>query len=530
MRLRRPVKWVEERRESLVATGHARQQIHRFKALVKKDGTVIGLDDKMVVDLGVYFPQQGLMQMYVTAKHLLGPYRIKHYRIDGAGVATNKTSYFAYRGFGKEAANFVYERMMDIVADGLGLDRVEVRLKNFISPEEFPYETPTGAVYDSGNYKGALEKALAVANYDSFRENQAKLRKLGKYVGIGIAYVLEPSGASVPDSFTQGYDGTTVRVDPSGKVTVLTGITSPGTGNETAVAQVVADELRVDIADVKVIQGDTASCPFGLGNFSSRASIVGFSSALLAARKVKEKIMKVAAYLLEANVVDLEADNGKIFVRGSREKFVGLSDVSKMIWRDPYKLPRDIGPGLESTEYFLTPNVNHLPDEKGHINTYPSFPNAANVATAEVDIKTGEVKVLSYFVVHDCGTVVNPMFVEGQVQGGVAQGLGGALMEELVYDANGQLLTSTFMDYLIPTTMEVPNIVVGHQVTESPFTPLGTKGCGVGGAEGVSAVLASAIEDALSPFHVKIRETPFTSDRIWNLLNHRSFSASQANR
>jgi carbon-monoxide dehydrogenase large subunit len=493
--------------------------MHSFRVAVKKDGTILGYDGQIIADLGVFFPQQGLMQMYVTAKHILGPYRIKNFRIEGLGVTTNKTSYFAYRGFGKEAANFVYERVMDLVAKKLNLDRIDVRMRNFIKKDEFPYETPTGATYDSGDYHGALQKVLDISGYTSFKGKQQELRKQGRYVGQGIAYVLEPSGASVPNSFTQGYDGTTVRIDPSGKVTVLTGVTSPGTGNETGIAQVVADELGVHISDVKVVQGDTALCPFGLGNFSSRSSIVGFSSAFLATRKLKDKILRAAAHLLEANPADLESSDGEIYVKGSKDKSIKFADVARTIWRDPYILPPSIGPGLESTEYFLTPNVRHIPDSKGHINTYPSYPNAANVARIEIDIKTGRISVLEYFVVHDCGTIVNPLLVEGQVMGGVAQGLGGAMMEELVYDENGQLLTSTFMDYLIPSTMEVPNIVVTHQVTPSPFTPLGTKGCGEGGAEGVSAAIASAIEDALDPFGVSVKETPFTPSRIWELIH-----------
>jgi aerobic carbon-monoxide dehydrogenase large subunit len=519
MKLGRPIKFMEDRSESMVATGHARQQSHDFGVSVMKDGTVTGYDGRELVDLGVFFPQQGLMQMYVTAKHVLGPYKIKNFHIEGYGITTNKTSYFAYRGFGKEAANFVYERIMDLVARELKMDRAAVRMKNFVQPEEFPYETPTGATYDSGNYPAALQKVLEISDYASFKEKQLELRKKGKYIGMGVTYVLEPSGASVPDSFTQGFDGTTIKVDPSGRVTVLTGVTSPGTGNETGIAQVVADQLGVDIKNIRVIQGDTASCPFGLGNFSSRSSIVGFSSAYLAAQKIREKVLKAAAFMLEANVSDLEMDGGDIYVTGTRGKSIAFAQVAKTIWRDPYKLPPNVGPGLETTEWFLTPNVKHIPDAQGHINTYPSYPNGANVATVEVDPMTGAVKVLDYYVVHDCGTIVNPLFVEGQVVGGVAQGLGGALMEELVYDDNGQLLTSTFMDYLLPGTLDVPNVKVGHQVTKSPITPLGTKGCGEGGAEGAAAVLASAIEDALEPFAVKVNETPFTPSKIWKMIH-----------
>lgn len=521
MRIGRPVKWVETRREHLLGTGHARQQRHYVEVAVRRDGVVLGLRDKMIVDLGVFYPTHGQMQMYVTAKHIVGPYAIKNVLVEAYGVATNKTYYYAYRGFGKEAANFVYERVMDLVARELALDRAEVRLRNFIGPEEFPYKSPTGAVYDSGDYHAVLKKALDLVERQGFSRRREESRKRGRLTGLGFSFVLEPCGASVPDSYTQGYDAATVRVDPSGKVTVLTGITSPGTGNETAVAQVVADELGVRLEDVAVIQGDTSICPYGLGNFSSRAAIVGVSSALLAARAVKEKILRIAAGILEASADDLEVEDGYIHVRGVSGRGIHLSELARFVYKNIY-LVRGEEPGLEATRYFLTPNVYHTPDEEGRINTYPLYPYAANVALVEVDPETYEVRLLGYLVVHDCGTLINPGFVDGQVVGGVAQGIGGALLEELVYDARGQLLTSSFMDYLIPSSMEIPEITVHHHETPSPFTPLGSKGCGEGGAEGVSAAIASAIEDALSGYGIRIRATPLTPDKIWRLLRESS--------
>ena len=514
MKLGRPVKWIEDRREHFVATGHAREQIHDFEAAVTRDGVVLGLRDRLTVDLGTFFPQQGLMQMYVTAKHLPGPYRIGHFQVEGRGVATNKTSYFAYRGFGKEAANLVYERMMDMVARRLDLDPAEVRFRNFIQPQDFPYPSPSGAVYDSGDYPAALRRALEIIGYRGFRDEQRRARAEGRLLGIGIASAIEPAGASVPASFTQGYDGTTVRVDPSGKVTVLTGITSPGSGNETGIAQVVAEELGVDIEDVTVIQGDTAACPYGLGNYSSRSTIVGASSAILAARDVKEKLLRVAGSMLECDAEDLRVEAGHIAHREAPRRRVPLRDAAMRVLSDPYRLPPGMEPGLEATRYFLTPNIRHTPDAEGHINTYPTYPNAANAAIVEVDPGTGRVRVLRYVVVHDCGTVVNPMLVEGQVRGGIAQGLGGALGEELRYDERGQILTTTFMDYLVPGAADLPDIEMEHQVTPSPFTPLGSKGCGEGGAVAVSATLVSAVEDALAPLGVTLMQTPLRPDAV----------------
>jgi carbon-monoxide dehydrogenase large subunit len=517
MKLNRPVKWIETRREHMVATGHARQQTHYLEVACKNDGTVLGIKDKMIVDLGVFFPTHGQMQMYVTAKHIVGPYKIKHVYVDGYGVATNKTYYYAYRGFGKEAANLVYERIMDLVAKKLQMDRVEVRLKNLIKKDEFPYKTPTGAVYDSGDYETVLKKAVEISGYHSFKFRKEEEKKKGHHIGIGISFVLEPSGASVPDSYTQGYDVTTIRMDPSGKVVVLTGITSPGTGNETAIAQVVADQLGMSINDIEVVQGDTAVCPYGLGNFSSRAAIVGVSSAVMAARELRSKILKVAAHLLEASTNDLEIHDSKVFVKDDPSRNVSFRDIASYVYKNIYLLPDNIEPGLEVTKYFKTPNVYHIPDEEGRINTYPIYPYAVNIAVVEVETDTGVVKILEYYVVSDCGTIINPKFVEGQIVGGIAQGIGGALYEELVYDENGSLLTSSFMDYLIPSSLEIPNIQIFHHITPSPYTLLGSKGAGEGGAEGVSSVLISAVEDALEDYNIKITKTPLKPDYIYRL-------------
>jgi len=517
MKLNRPVKWVESRREHMVATGHARQQTHYLEVACKNDGTVLGIKDKMIVDLGVFFPTHGQMQMYVTAKHLIGPYKIKHVYVDGYGIATNKTYYYGYRGFGKEAANLVYERIMDFVAKKLQMDRLEVRLKNLIKKNEFPYKTSTGAVYDSGDYETVLKKAAEISGYYSFKLRKEEAKKKGRRIGIGVSFVLEPSGASVPDSFTQGYDGTTIRMDPSGKVVVLTGITSPGTGNETAIAQVVADQLGMSVNDIEVVQGDTAVCPYGLGNYSSRAAIVGVSSAVMAARELKSKILKIAAHMLEVSISDLDIKDSKVFVKDDPARNVSFTDIASYVYKNIYLLPDDIEPGLEVTKYFKTPNVYHIPDEEGRINTYPIYPYGVNIAVVEVDTDTGAVKILEYYVVHDCGTIINPKFVEGQIVGGIAQGIGGALYEELVYDENGSLLTSSFVEYLIPSSLEIPNIKIYHHTTPSPYTLLGSKGAGEGGAEGVSSVIISAIEDALNEYDIKITKTPLKTEYIHRL-------------
>jgi carbon-monoxide dehydrogenase large subunit len=310
-------------------------------------------------------------------------------------------------------------------------------------------------------------------------------------------------------------------MDPSGKVVLLTGITSPGTGNETAIAQVVADQLGMSISDIEVVQGDTAVCPYGLGNYSSRAAIVGVSSAVMAARELKSKILKVAAHLLEANISDLDVHDSKVFVKDEPARSVSFKDIAMHVYKNIYLLPNDIEPGLEVTKYFKTPNVYHIPDEEGRINTYPIYPYGVNVAVVEVDVDTGAVKILDYYVVHDCGTIINPKFVEGQIVGGIAQGIGGALYEELAYDENGSLLTSSFMDYLIPSSLEIPNIQISHHITPSPYTSLGSKGVGEGGAEGVSSVLISAVEAALEEYNIKITKTPLKPEYIHLLIREK---------
>jgi aerobic carbon-monoxide dehydrogenase large subunit len=517
MKHKRPVKFTETRKEHMVATGHAREQKHYIEVAARKDGVVLGIRDKMIVDLGVFYPTHGQMQMFVTAKYLVGPYAIRNVDIDAYGVATNKTYYYAYRGFGKEAANFVYEGVMDRVARELGIDRTVVRFRNFIPPDAFPYKTATGCTYDSGNYPSVLKTALEAIDYPNFRARQEEAKKKGRLLGLGISYVLEPSASAIPNSYTQGYDATTIRVDPAGNVTVLTGVSSAGTGNETAIAQVVADEIGVDLNDVSVTQGDTAICPYGLGNYSSRSSVIGLSSAVFAARAIREKIVKAAAHMLEARAEDLQIERGRIFVKGTGQKSITVRDVARRIYRDPYTIP-NLDMGLDETKYWLEPNIQHTPDNEGNINTYPNYPNGANAAVVEIDPQSGDMKVLNYVVVHDCGTVINPSLVEGQIIGGVIQGLGGSVYEELIYDENGQLLTSTFMDYLLPSIVESPPVEVIHHVTKCPFTPLGQKGCGEGGAEGTSSTLISAIENALQDYNVRIRKSPLKPEFIWRKM------------
>ncbi len=526
----RPVKWIEERNEHLMACGHAREQVHHFAVAFRQDGKVIGLKDRIVADIGALSTLVGWGMAFVTSFVIPGPYKIPHCETDLSIVVTNKCPWNAYRGFGKENAAFLMDRVMDRVASHLGMDRAEVRTKNFVSPEEFPYTQVSGATLDSGNYAEALKTALSRAGYEHFAEEQQKLREQGRYLGIGVSFELTPEGGCIPDSLFSGYDTATVRVSPSGQVTVLTGVTSPGSGNETAIAQIVADELGVKIEDIKVIQGDTTICPYGLGNYSSRSILIGGSAALTAAREVHYKVVRVAASMLETPPEELECEQGRIRVRGKPDREVAFNEVARYIYRRAYDSHvLDMEPGLESTRYFRMPNIHHLPDEYGRINAYPSYPYAACVAIVEVDPATGVVTPLRYVAVHDCGVMINPLLVEGQFHGGVAQGLGGVLYEQLSYDENGQLLTGTFMDYTLPTAVEIPSVELYHQVTPSPFTPLGTKGAGESGVAGPFGAIVSAVEDALSPFAIKIRETPLTPQRVWRLIQEAKAAREKSN-
>ncbi|MCS7138017.1 MAG: xanthine dehydrogenase family protein molybdopterin-binding subunit [Candidatus Caldarchaeum sp.] len=520
MRVGGAVKWVETRREHFVSTGHARDQVHNIRVGASKDGVVLGLSDRIYADFGAFFPTQGYAQLLVSAKYITGPYAIKNLHVEGYGCATNKTPYAPYRGFGKETACVVYERMMDLVARELGLDRVEVRLKNLIPSDAFPYKTATGAVYDSGDYVGLLTKVRELVDYEKFKEFKRSKREQGRLIGLGIAVAVEPSGASIPNSLAQGYDATTIRIDPSGKVTVLTGVTSSGTGNETAIAQVVAEVLGVNLSDVTVIQGDTAICPYGLGTFSSRASIVGASSAFQAAKEIREKILKIASSMLEAKPEDLDVKEGRIFVKGAEDVGLSISDVAKKVYKDPYLISPPIEPGLEATKYFLTPNVSHVPDEHGNINVYPTYPYTVHSAVVDIDPETGAIKILDYLIASDCGVVLNSAMVNGQLIGGFVQGLGGAVFEELVYN-DGILISGSFMDYFIPTALEAPIVKLYHHETPSPFTLLGSKGVGESSTVGTYAALLNAVQDALDG-ETSVNMFPLKPEYIFSLIKNKA--------
>jgi carbon-monoxide dehydrogenase large subunit len=498
--LGRPVKWIEDRLEHFISTAHGRDQIHDVEVGFDEAGRILALRDRFLLDNGAYNPM-GLTDAYNTAAHLQGPYKIPNLSVSGTCVSTNKVPNAPYRGAGRPEAVFVMERCVDLIAAKLSLDPAEVRQRNFVQPEEMPYSAGIlyrdgePICYDSGNYPETLARALKTAGYEQLRRRQEELRQSGRCLGIGIGCYLEGTGVG-------SFEGARVRIDPSGQIVIATGATGHGQGHETVFAQIAADLWGVSPEDVRLIEGDTASIPFGCGTFGSRSSVNVGSALFEASARLKEKVFRLGAHLLEANPDDLEMGNGRLFVRGMPQRSLALSELAKAAvpgWAS--KLPNGLAPGLEETFYFVPATV--------------TWANAAHVAVIEVDRETGEIKLLDYVVSHDAGKLINPLLVEGQIHGGVAQGIGAALYEEICYDPNGQLLSGSFMDYLLPGSMEVPKIKTVHLESASPLNPLGIKGLGEGGAIAPPAAIANALADAL---RVAVNEIPLSPNRVLQLL------------
>src|SRR6267378_2611848 len=499
--LNRPVKWTEDRREHMSGSAHARHQTHAISLAARRDGTIVGLRDCIWLDLGAY-NVWGIVLPYNTVAHLIGPHRIANMRVDVQAVTTHKTPNAPYRGAGRPETVFAMDRAVDCLARELRIDPAEIRRKNYIRPDEMPYDfgmpyrDGNPLVYDSGDFPAALEAALKAADYEEFRRGQAALRARGVYRGIGISGYVE--GTAIGP-----FEGATVKVDLGGRVLVATGAVNSGQGHETSFAQIAADALGVPLDWVTVVGGDTAAVPFGVGTFASRSAVTAGSSIADACREVRTKVVRAASVLLEAGPDDIEIDDGRVFVRGSPGSGVDLARVVQA------SIPTFARPGVASPD-FEASAYHHVPTV-----TYAS---AVHVAQVEVDVASGGVKLLRYVVAHDCGRVINPIIVEGQVHGGVAQGVGGGLFEEMVYDETGQLLTGSLMDYAVPKADDLPLIETVHLEFPSPRNPLGVKGLGEGGAISPPAAIANAVEDALAPFGVRVTETPLTAGRIVALL------------
>ncbi len=523
IQLGRPVKWIEDRREHFTSASQERGQLHRIEVAVDETGRILGLRDRFLHDAGAYTPY-GIVVPLITATQLPGPYRLRNYHVEFDAVYTNKVQVTPYRGAGRPQGAFVMERVIGLIARTLGLEPVEVRRRNLIQPDEFPWDVgltfqdggPTR--YDSGNYPAGLETALRMIGLDDFRARQAAARAEGRYLGLGVACYVEGTGIGP-------YEGAHVRVEPSGKVLVATGLTTQGQGHYTTFAQIAADALGCDPADIKVVTGDTTRFNWGAGTFASRALVTSGNAVGIAARTVRDKALRLAAELLEVSPTDLELAEGAVRVKGvpGRRLTLGaLAAVANPIRyaygkeaaeaalklvkpRQGPVLAEDAEPGLEARGYYAPPQS--------------TFASGCHAAIVEVDPGTGQLTFVKYVAQHDCGTMVNPMVIEGQIHGGVAQGIGGAFYEKLVYDHAGQLLSASFMDFLIPTAAELTEIEVAHLETPSPLNPLGVKGVGEAGVIPVAALVAEAVDDALAPFGVRVREMPLSPDRILELIH-----------
>jgi carbon-monoxide dehydrogenase large subunit len=500
--LNRPVKWIEDRREHMMAAAHARHQTHAISLAARRDGTILGVRDRITLDLGAY-NVWGVVLPYNTVAHLLGPHRVRDLQVEVQGVVTNKTPNAPYRGAGRPETVFAMDRAVDCLARALRMDPAEIRRRNYLRADELPwdlgmpYRDGNPLVYDTGDFRAALDAALAAADYDAFRREQPRLREAGIWRGIGISGYVE--GTAIGP-----FEGARVTVDLAGRVTVATGAVNSGQGHETSFAQVAADALGVPLDWVTVVGGDTAQVPFGVGTFASRSGVTAGSSILDAAREVKGKLVRAAAALLEAAEADIDIEDGQALVRGTPGSAIPLARVVQA------SIPTFARPGVASPDFEATA-YHHVPTV-----TYAS---AVHVAQVEVDRGTGHVRLLRYVVAHDCGRVINPLIVEGQVHGGVAQGVGGALFEDMVYDEQGQLLTGSFMDYLVPTAVELPPIETVHLEYPSPRNPLGAKGLGEGGAISPPAAIANAVEDALAPLGVRITGTPLSPSMVLALID-----------
>lgn len=502
IRLERPIKWIEDRAENFYATTQERGQLHDAEIAMTRDGIILGVKDSFLHDTGAYDPY-GLTVPLNSQCTLMGPYRVPAYESELRAVFTNKTIVTPYRGAGRQHGVFVIERLMDLAARELGIDRTEIRRRNFLRPEEFPhdhviiYQDFAPLYYDSGNYEPVLDQTLERIGWHQFlQEEQPRMRAEGRAVGIGVVSYVEGTGIGP-------FEGARVQVQTSGKVTVVTGVGTQGQGHFTVLAQIAAEQLGVEVADVEVVTGDSDQFHWGTGTFASRGAVVAGNAVNEAAQSVREKTVRLAAERLGVTEDRIELVNAQARVIGAPGRAIGLGELAKLANPMRGAVKPGTEPGLEATRYF------------GPFRGATA--SGCHAMIVEVDRETMQVEILKYVVVHDCGRVLNPLLVDGQVHGGVAQGIGNAFFEQLVYDENGQLLNASFMDFLLPTSLDVPRVEVGHQETVSPLNALGTKGAGEAGAIPVGALFAQALEDALALPGLEIREIPLKPSRLWEL-------------
>lgn len=510
--LARPVKWIEDRREHFLTTTQERDQVWDLTIGVNDEGKILGLKGTLIHDAGAYLPWGAIMP-YISASTLPGPYVIPAYRLDVTVAFTNMVPTTPLRGAGRPQAVFAMERLMDLVARKLGSDPAEIRQRNLIPADAMPYEMGLtyrdGApvIYDSGDYPEAQRKALANAGYSDFEERRKAALEEGRYIGIGIGNYVEGTGLGP-------FEGATVRILSNGRAAIYTGATPAGQAHKTTLAQICADELALDVAEIDVVVGDTGVMPRGAGTFASRITVNAGSSVRIASGEVRTKLLALAAAKFDVGTEALELADGAVRITGEQGDRVSFADLAKMTSGMPgYVLPKGIAPDLEASGYFTPERA--------------TYSNGSHVAEVEVDAETGLVSILNYTVVHDCGTVINPMLVDGQIQGGVAHGIGNALLERMLYDEDANPLSTTFADYLMPTAEIVPGAKLIHMESPSPLNPLGAKGAGEGGTIPVPAAIAAAIENALQPFGARIATCPVTPEMIVNLVNNGSTKSDE---
>jgi 2-furoyl-CoA dehydrogenase large subunit len=527
------VKWIEDRREHLLASSSGTDRVAYREVAAQRDGTVLGMRYRWYDNVGGYVrsPEPGCS--FRPLGNYVGAYRFQHLEVDASVVMTNKSLTGPNRGYACGHLYFETERMMDLLADQVGIDPAEVRRRNLIPAAWFPYRTPTGGLYDSGDFETTLDRALQAARYDELKAMRTRARAEGRYVGIGIALAVDPSVSNMgyvataldpqfrakPEYLPKSgaVEACAVKIDPLGQVIAVMGTTPQGQGHQTVVAQILADELGVDPTDITVVdEMDTFTRVWSIssGTYSSRFGSVGTSAVALAARKLKAKLVAYAAHLMDLPADQLELRDGAVRLKTGKGPFYTIKDLAGRAHWNTESLPDDMEPGLAATALFGFTEARAV-DQADRVNSSNTYGFIAEVMAVEVDPETAEITILRYVTVHDAGTIINPMIAEGQIYGGALHGLGGALYEELAYDENGQCLTASFMDYVVPSAGEAPKIDIAHVVSPSPLTPLGSKGLGESSSMTVPAVIANAVSDALKPLGVSITELPMTPARLW---------------
>jgi aerobic carbon-monoxide dehydrogenase large subunit len=508
IQLGRPVKWIEGRRENMQATIHGRGQTGYIEIGCKKDGTITGFRYNVFADMGSYFQLLTPAIPTLTGLMLSGCYKIPAIQMNVTATFTNKMSTDAYRGAGRPEATYVIERAMDLVAAELGMDVIEVRRRNF--PEPFggdqPFKTATGLFYDSGNYQAALDKAIKMVDYAKLRDDQKKARSEGRLVGVGVSTYVEicAMGPS-PALPAGGWESATVRIEPTCKITILTGASPHGQGQETSFSQIAADELGVHVNDCTVIHGDTAVVQYGIGTFGSRGTAVGGTAVYMSLQKLKEKATKLAAHLLGADPSTVTFAGGKFTAKDGKSITIQEVALGAHLAKN---IPPDMEPGLSATSFFEPKNF--------------TFPFGTHICVVEIDRETGEIHIQRYVAVDDCGKIINPLLVHGQLHGGIVQSLGQALYEEVVYDDQGQLLSGTLMDYAVPKAAQIPWFELDRTETPSPVNPMGVKGVGEAGSIGATPAIVAAVVDALAPLGVRHLDMPIKPENVWRIINKKA--------